>query len=343
MPVKNFERLNTTTDTTTTKTLLHESIPVTGSILSGTYSDENVKNYTHGMFQSVYDYPYLSSSANHIMDFSIGFDEASVLSSSANLTQGSKKINMYNQFSQVLLGYTGSDNQVRKFESDLLLDGVGSMGEAFFVSFSRLITKDQVKKGSVSLTLGTGSWAAPFATVRTLTDSASSDVGGVASTIGGDYGILKEDVSGDAYGVVFYQAGIAVLTSSAFAAVSDFYSASAGTGSVDSTFVSASISASCDALRHRIQNVSFNNTTEINSTIYFCRAPHNKFNYSSNPTYTSAGKVQVKTIATDTPVSYITTVGLYNSSKELLATAKLSEPLRKDPTNEVTLRVRLDY
>jgi len=47
MPVKNFERLNTTTDTTTTKTLLHESIPVTGSILSGTYSDENVKNYTH--------------------------------------------------------------------------------------------------------------------------------------------------------------------------------------------------------------------------------------------------------------------------------------------------------
>jgi hypothetical protein len=27
----------------------------------------------------------------------------------------------------------------------------------------------------------------------------------------------------------------------------------------------------------------------------------------------------------------------------LLAVAKLSEPLRKDPTNELTLRVRLDY
>jgi hypothetical protein len=27
----------------------------------------------------------------------------------------------------------------------------------------------------------------------------------------------------------------------------------------------------------------------------------------------------------------------------LLATAKLSEPLKKDPTNEMILRVRLDY
>ena len=58
------------------------------------------------MFQSVYDYPYLSSSANHIYDLTVGYDSTSVLSSSANV-QGKKKLNMYNQFSQVLLGYTG--------------------------------------------------------------------------------------------------------------------------------------------------------------------------------------------------------------------------------------------
>ena len=47
-------------DVATTRTLLHEAIPVTGTIVSGTYnSDGNVKNYAHGMFQSVYDYPYL--------------------------------------------------------------------------------------------------------------------------------------------------------------------------------------------------------------------------------------------------------------------------------------------
>ena len=103
------------------------------------------------------------------------------------------------------------------------------------------------------------------------------------------------------------------------------------------------ISSSCDAIRRRIYNLSFNNSTEINSTIYFCRASANKFNMSANPTYTTGSKIRVKNVATDSPVSYVTTVGLYNASNELLAVAKLSEPLKKDPSNEVTLRVRLDY
>ena len=90
-------------------------------------------------------------------------------------------------------------------------------------------------------------------------------------------------------------------------------------------------------------NVSFNNTTELNSTIYFCRANNNEFNYSSNPTYLTASKLRVKNNTNDTPVSYITTVGLYSADNELLATAKLSEPLKKTPDDEFTLRVRLDY
>ena len=51
----------------------------------------------------------------------------------------------------------------------------------------------------------------------------------------------------------------------------------------------------------------------------------------------------VKNNAADTPVSYVTTVGLYSPDNELLAVGKLSEPLKKDPTNEFTIRVRLDY
>ena len=78
--------------------------------------------------------------------------------------------------------------------------------------------------------------------------------------------------------------------------------------------------------------------------IYFCRINHNDFNYSSNPTYVSGGIIRVKNEnRSNPPLAYITTIGLYNSSNELLAVAKLSEPLRKDPTNELTLRVRLDY
>ena len=55
MPVQNYEILNTNTDVTTTRTLLHEVIPLTGTIVSGTYgtfgSERNIKNQAHGQFQ----------------------------------------------------------------------------------------------------------------------------------------------------------------------------------------------------------------------------------------------------------------------------------------------------
>ena len=359
MAVQNFEILNSNTDVTTTRTLLHEAIPVTGAIVSGTYNDENIKNYTHGQFQSVYDYPYLSSSANHILDLTVGYDESSGLSGSGVTNiQNSKKINMYNQEAQVLLGYTGSSNAVEIFESDLnISDDNNQMKECFFVNFSRLLTKDQIKPGSFSCTFGVDTWSNPMATTVTLTDASASTTGeGTAATQGGDYGVLYQDLGagGTAYGIIFYQSGIAILSASYFDIDSDgkhqFYSAAYGDTPYGAEYMSvtgalsgAAISASCDAFRHRWYDLSYNNTTEINSTIYFCRAPYNKFNYSSNPTYTSGSKIRVKSVASDTPISYITTIGLYNAANELLAVAKLSEPLAKTPANELTLRVRLDY
>jgi hypothetical protein len=110
-------------------------------------------------------------------------------------------------------------------------------------------------------------------------------------------------------------------------------------------FQDVAISGNCDNLRHRIQNISFNNTTELNSTVYFCRANSHEFNYSSNPTYLNGSEIRVRSgSASDLePVAYVTTVGLYGPNNEMLAVAKTSEPLKKSPSNELTLRVRLDY
>ena len=368
MPIKTYETLNTNTDVTTTRTLLHEAIPLTGTIISGTYftdrtatGETNIKNYSHGMFQSVYDYAYLSSSANHIFDVTVGYSNNSGMSSSAN-EQNGKKINIYNEMAQTLLGYdvTGA---IEVFENDInTADDSGQMKEVFFLNFSRLLTKDQVKKGTFSLNIGTGSWLVPFNTTPvgvTLTDLSASETQGTTTTaVGGEYGLLYHSpFTASAVGCVFYQAGIAVVTASIFCSASTVaHATTLQTGSQDQfnsnngtmygitgSYTSLPISASCDAIRRRIYNLSFNNTTEINSTIYFCRASANKFNYSANNTYTTGSKIRVKEVATDTPVSYITTVGLYNAANELLAVAKLSEPLKKDPSNEVTLRVRLDY
>ena len=132
-----YEPLDPNSDITTTKTALHEAIPITGSIVSGTYSDNNIKNYTHGQFQTVYDYPYLSSSANKLLDITIGYHASSPLSASTSV-QNAKKINMYNEMSLVLLGVTGANNAVRQFEIDLSPDMTGSAKSGYFIALSRL-------------------------------------------------------------------------------------------------------------------------------------------------------------------------------------------------------------
>ncbi len=362
-----------TNDIVTTKTLLHEAIPITGAIVSGSYNDgsteQNIKNYTHGMFQSVYDYPYLSSSANHIFDISLGLGSGSALTSStkSNFNMELKKQNVYNQMAQVLMGYDESGN-IRLFDEDGdLTDGTGYMREVYFINFARLLTKDEIKKGSFEIELGVETAHALDDTMMNkrvkIADTGAATQYRVNSPAG-EYGILyaTEGTAGNVLatddgtqkaGLVFYQAGIAVLTASVFndnvsdggMLHSDLANCqmNAGTQTVDQLFVSGAMSASADALRQRIHNLQFNNTTELNSTVYFCRAHHNEFNYSTNPTYISGSKIVVKNTHTDSPLSYITTVGLYSADNELLAVAKVSEPLKKDPSNELTLRVRLDY
>jgi len=348
----------TADDVTTTKTYLYEAIPITGSIVYGTYAgDGNIKNYTHGMFQSVYDYPYLSSSANHIFDITMGYDETSALSASSNTVQQKKKINVYNQMGLTLLGVTGSKNVIRRPENDLTLDQTGSMRNLFFLNFSRLLTKDQIRPGSFSMKVLTASHGALMAEsgFTTISDVSSSITQGTLNTQGGNYGVLYTDKPNLSHpstdqdgnhrvGIIFYEAGIVMLTGSIFGAVSGAAANFNAAGqSWQEAFTGSAVSGNCDTLRARINDVSFNNTTEINSTIYFCRANHNDFNYSSNMTYLSASQIRIKNVASDLPVSYVTTVGLYSANNELLAVAKLSEPLRKDPTTELTLRVRLDY
>jgi len=144
-------------DIVTTRTLLHESIPITGSILSGTYDDRNIQTFTHGRFQSVYDYVWTSSSANHIFDLSVGYSSRSALNGTTEALQESSKNQMYNQLSQILVGHdvTGS---ILEFDQDGdILAGGTKLRECVFLTFSRLLVKDEIKKSSVELQLVTGS------------------------------------------------------------------------------------------------------------------------------------------------------------------------------------------
>ena len=83
---------------------------------------------------------------------------------------------------------------------------------------------------------------------------------------------------------------------------------------------------------------------------YFVRVMNRDFNYSNNPTYVydgtdgthPKGQIYNSDFITD-PRTYITTVGLYNDSNELVAVAKMSRPAVKSFDQELLIKVRLDF
>tara|TARA_B100000427_G_scaffold326327_1_gene334749 strand:- start:575 stop:1720 length:1146 start_codon:yes stop_codon:yes gene_type:complete len=369
-------------DITTSRTLLHEAIPITGTLISGTYAtsshsdgrvrENNIKTYSHGMFQSVYDYPYASSSANHLFDITWGYISHSAISSfiegesvitataagestAGVVVQKNKKLNIYNQFGQILRGYD-VDNKIKLFDANNDdTSGIAKWGAVAIISFSRLLVKDEIKKGTFKIVLGTGAeLSAPFTSTNEWSD-ADAATNYRSNSPAGEVGLLKTE-GGDIRGLIYYQAGVVVmnLASAAFggtfnvAADCKWVARDGGLKSRLNSCLTGSIDEFADGLRNRIQSINFNNTTELNSTIYFCRAHKGEFNYSANPTYLSGSKIRVKTDPgtnefQNPPMSYVTTVGLYSPDNVLLAVAKLSEPVKKTPINELNLRVRLDY
>ena len=89
---------------------------------------------------------------------------------------------------------------------------------------------------------------------------------------------------------------------------------------------------------------TINSQEDLSSDYIFCRAKNSEYNYSANPSFisSSTGAVLFNEFV-ENPTTYITTVGLYNISQELLAVAKLSRPLEKNFTKELLVRVKLDF
>jgi hypothetical protein len=87
-----------------------------------------------------------------------------------------------------------------------------------------------------------------------------------------------------------------------------------------------------------------NSQETITSDYIFVRTRNSEFNYSTNPTFIagSTGEIIYDEFINN-PQTYITTVGMYNDSSELLAVAKISRPLLKDFTKEALIRVKLDF
>jgi hypothetical protein len=90
--------------------------------------------------------------------------------------------------------------------------------------------------------------------------------------------------------------------------------------------------------------MSFSSTYNIYETQYKCTIRESEFNFSLNPSLLSGSTNEViYSFATGSTFSpYITTVGLYNDNQELLAVAKLSQPLPSSYTTDMNILVNLD-
>ena len=85
-------------------------------------------------------------------------------------------------------------------------------------------------------------------------------------------------------------------------------------------------------------------TENVSTQHFFVRATNREFNFSNNPTFTSGsdGTFREPSFETD-PKTYITSVGLFNDSNELMAVAKTSQPIAKSFDKEVLIKVKLDF
>jgi hypothetical protein len=291
------------------------------------------------------------------VQFSLAFGHAlgSGSDSQGQLNDSPSKA-VYSQYKQLLLSPT---------DSRFTTAGSGSTDYIYIVNFKRNRIKERLDAGNWELPLrtisgsrptnATGSVEVSGSTVITLIDDSS-----ISNATIGDSGQIYNIVSGSIntgvhnpgapvyYGLAYPQYGTLVLDGKMLDQQLNFQT-NTGSSSEGNNHFALFHSISGSAL---ITNPATSdpfgfqarNSETITSTHYFVRIKNAEYNFSNNPSYTtgSVGQIAQSTFVGD-PKTYITTVGLYNDSQELLAVAKLSQPLLKSFQREALIRVKLDF
>lgn len=204
-----------------------------------------------------------------------------------------------------------------------------------------------------------------------------TDIGAATNKLtafGGQVGNIVDSANtARTVGLMFYDRGVAVLDMAKITSASQFVSGTIdamhpagnivmGSSGTQTGFSSALIpdfmvSGSIDNIIDHIASsrfgsgsstaITFQNITNINSTLIFCRSAADEFNYSANPTFTDNDNriVVIDPGQEDTQqaFTYVTSVGMYDANDNLLAVAKLSRPIEKSSERDLTLRIRLDF
>ena len=315
-------------------------------------------------YTNVYDYPVESASADIYFSIAYGHSEGSGSSTFDTSSQGSflyptKAI--YNQYRNLIL--TPGDQLFTFVSSSQSGQITIDSKEIYAIAFKNTKFKDRLDPGQFELTL-----SGSIGTIRLIDDSLSNSNTGIQSG-GKRYNLVRGRVSAGAtvvneytgIGTLYPDLGVVILNPEMVTKyVGDLngHSFHLTPGTVD-------VHGSWNGEYERLPELLFNSiklgaiaypmqarvTEYVPARHFFVRIKNQEYNYSNNPTFvinstdtTNAqdiGKLRFSDFYND-PKVYITTVGLYNESNDLVAVAKLSQPLLKDFTNEALIRVKID-
>jgi len=295
------------------------------------------------------------SEAGSAVQYSLAFGHAlgSGSNSQGQLEDSPSKA-IYSQYRQLLL----PANQTR-----FTTAGSGSTDYVYVLNFKRDRIKERLDVGNWELPLisissratnATGSVVTGSSVIKLIDDSTISS--GTNTVAGKVYNIVSGSINAGVfnvssptyYGMVYPDHGTLVLDGKMLDQRLGFATVTGSSVEGNNHFVLfRSISGSSfftDPETSDPYGFLARNSEKVTSTHYFVRIKNAEYNFSNNPSYTtgSVGQISQTTFVGD-PKTYITTVGLYNDSQELLAVAKLSQPLLKSFQREALIRVKLDF
>jgi len=316
------------------------------STLTSFYTQSTNGNITGSFLELYNEDPNLSSSAE--VQFSLGYAHIDGSGSAGNTTKlttgGRQTAALYSQFRNVLLA---PNTTHFNFTSSPTASGDKDF---YFISFQRARQREKIDPGNWELHLsGLMPAAGKDSKIKLIDDSGATtnpsvNQGGrvfnvVSGTIAdGIATTAANEVNEGSYGLFYPDLGIILLNApkaEVSGGLGTFGRSADAFDNRPQAFYNAIVSGSSFQARRE---------EEISSTNYFVRVNNKSFNFSSNPTYATAsdGSLTQATFYKD-PKTFITQVGLYNDSNELLAIAKLSKPILKSYSREAIIKVKLDF
>jgi len=158
---------------------------------------------------------------------------------------------------------------------------------------------------------------------------------------------LRDDSEGNVIsgsykvGDIIYEHGMIILTSDGIPKQDGYGFATYGT----SSYGMGDVSFITDFINGSNITCSFSSSFNIYETQYKCTLRENEFNFSQNPTLISGSLNSgvLYSFATGSYFSpYVTTVGLYDNNYNLLAVAKLAQPLPTSAVTDTSILINLD-